>query len=222
MATGSLRQPAPPAPDGRADVERTISADPVPQRRLGLLLVVGGVIGFLAAFTLTVERITLAGNPDAALSCDINPFISCGSVMTTWQARLFGFPNPLLGIAAFTVATTLGVLLLSRTPLPRWVRLGWQVGITLGFVFVCWLISQSLYVIGALCPYCMVAWAVVIPMFWTTTVDSLDRGVLPVPEGARRLVAGLVEYRLLLTVVSYAVVVVLIGQAFWSQWVALV
>ncbi len=93
MATGSLRHRR-PAPGGGAGVERTVSADPVPQRRLGLLLVVGGVIGFIAAFTLTVERIKLAGDPNAALSCDINPFISCGSVMTTWAGALFGFPNP--------------------------------------------------------------------------------------------------------------------------------
>lgn len=199
-----------------------LSADPVPQRRLGLLLTVGGVIGFLAAFTLTVERIKLLMDPSGYTpSCDINPFISCGSVMVTWQARLFGFPNPLIGIAAFAVATTLGVLLLSGTPLPRWVRLGWQVGITLGFVFICWLVTQSLYSIHALCPWCMVAWAVVIPMFWTTTVDSLDRGIIPVPQGARRAVATLVEYRLLLTVLTDLLVVVLIAQAFWSQWVAL-
>ncbi|PRC62285.1 hypothetical protein C6A85_03910, partial [Mycobacterium sp. ITM-2017-0098] len=30
--------------------------------------------------------------------------------------------------------------------------------------FVHWLIFQSLYRIGALCPYCMVVWAVTIPL----------------------------------------------------------
>ncbi len=119
------------------------------------------------------------------------------------------------------MATTLGVLLLSRTPLPRWVRLGWQVGITLGFVFVCWLNSQSLYVIGALCPYCMVAWAASSRCSGRRRSTASTRRA-PRARGAARLVAGLVEYRLLLTVVTYAVVVLLIGQAFWSQWVALV
>ncbi|TXR55150.1 vitamin K epoxide reductase family protein [Quadrisphaera setariae] len=231
-ARSGVRPPAPRASSSSAvseddDAPRVaeghLSADPVPPRRLGLLLTVGGVIGFLAAFTLTVERIKLLLDPTGYTpSCDINPFISCGSVMVTWQARLFGFPNPLIGIAAFAVATTLGVLLLSGTPLPRWVRAGWQVGITLGFVFICWLMTQSLYSIKALCPWCMVAWAVVIPMFWTTTVDSLDRGTIPVPRGARRAVAALVEYRLLLTVLTDLLVVVLIAQAFWDQWVALV
>src|SRR3712207_6860130 len=46
-------------------------------------------------------------------------------------------------------------------------------GITLGVVFVGWLITQSLYSIHALCPYCVVVWAVVIPTFWTSLADGL-------------------------------------------------
>ncbi len=38
------------------------------------------------------------------------PDMSCGSVMTTPQASLLGFPNPLLGIAGFTVVVVTGVL----------------------------------------------------------------------------------------------------------------
>lgn len=32
-----------------------------------------------------------------------------------------------------------------------------------------WLIGQCLYVIGALCPWCVVVWAVMIPLFWYVT-----------------------------------------------------
>jgi uncharacterized membrane protein len=218
----ATRGAAAPAAAEDADLARDHLSDaPVTRRRLGLLLTTGGAVGFFAAFTLTVERFRLATQPGYTPSCDINPFISCGSVMAQPQAALFGFPNPLLGIGAFAVATTLGVLLLSGTALPRWVALGWQVGITLGMVFVSWLVGQSLFEIHALCPYCMVVWAVVIPMFWTTTVDNLDRGVLPVPAGARRAVAALVDYRLLLVVLTDAVVLVLVAAAFWSSWLAL-
>ncbi len=41
---------------------------------------------------------------------------------------------------------------------------GLAAGTLLGTVFVHWLIFQSLYRIGALCPYCMVVWAVTIPL----------------------------------------------------------
>ena len=43
-----------------------------------------------------------------------------------------------------------------------------------------WLIFQSLYVIGALCPYCMAVWAVTIPICWYVTLHNLERGHLPV------------------------------------------
>lgn len=44
-------------------------------------------------------------------------------------------------------------------------RAGLQAGVVFGAGFVHWLIGQSLYAIGALCPYCMVVWAVTMPIF---------------------------------------------------------
>jgi uncharacterized membrane protein len=225
MATKSVprQKPAPEASADEHDLDRQpleghLSDSPVTRRRLGLLLVIGGVLGFISAFTITIEKIKLLEDPSYQPSCSINPIISCGSVMASWQASLFHFPNPLIGIGAFAIAITLGALLLSGVTLPRWMSVGFQVGITLGVVFIGWLVSQSLYSIHALCPYCMVVWAMVIPMFWTTTFDNLDRGVIPVPAGARRAVATLVEYRILFTVASYALVVLLIGIQFWNYW----
>ncbi len=191
-------------------------------RSLGWLMAIGGAIGFVAAFVLTVERFLLAENPDYVPSCSLNPVLSCGSVMEQPQAALLGFPNPLLGIAAFAIATTLGVLVASGTALPRWVWLGFQVGITAGMVFVLWLMSQSLYVIGALCPYCMVVWAVVIPMFWSVTATNLERGVIPTPASARGAVTALSDYRLVAVVATFALVVALVGVRFWSYWSSLV
>ena len=200
------------------DGERHLSALPVPPRRRGLLLVVGGVLGFVAAFTLTVERIQLLLDPSYVPSCSINPVLSCGSVMVTEQARVFGFPNPLIGIAAFAVSLTLGLLLVSGTRLPRWVERGYLLGITLGMVFVGWLVAQSLYSIHALCPYCMVVWAVVVPTFWTSLAYALDRGLLPVPRVLRGPARAVVEYRLLLVVLTFAAVVAMAGVQFWSYW----
>ena len=84
--------------------------------------------------------------------------------MITPQASAFGFPNPLIGIVAFTVVVVTGVLAVAKVRLPRWYWAGLAVGTLLGVVFVHWLIFQSLYRIGALCPYCMVVWAVTIPL----------------------------------------------------------
>ncbi len=81
-------------------------------------------------------------------TCSINPVLSCGSVMITPQASVFGFPNPLIGIVSFAVVVVTGVLAVAKVALPRWYWAGLAVGSLLGTVFVHWLIFQSLYRIG--------------------------------------------------------------------------
>ena len=76
-------------------------------RRLAWGLTAGGVVGFIAAAVLLVERIRLAQDSDYVPTCSLNPVLSCGSVMETAQASLLGFPNPIIGVAA---TIPLGVL----------------------------------------------------------------------------------------------------------------
>lgn len=140
------------------------------------ILLLGGVFGLAAAFQLTLEKVAIIGDPNYIPGCDINPVLSCGSVIVTEQAEAFGFPNPIIGLVSYAVVTTMGVLLLARVELPRWIWLGLNVGALFGFGFVVWLIVQSLYVIGALCPWCMVAWAATIPVFWQVTADNAAAG----------------------------------------------
>ncbi|MDR7300464.1 vitamin K epoxide reductase family protein [Haloactinomyces albus] len=184
------------------------------------LYVVGGAIGFLASFVLSVEEYLSLLNPDYVASCSLNPIVSCGSVMESDQATLFGFPNPLIGVAAFAVVVTVGVALLTGLRAPRWFWLGMQLGTTLGVILVHWLIVQSLYEIGALCPYCMVVWVVTIAIFAYTTLHNLEQGHLPA-GGARPAVLGLIRFHTLVVVLWYLVIVALILQAFWSYWTTL-
>ncbi|GKQ36028.1 vitamin K epoxide reductase family protein [Streptomyces sp. A012304] len=200
----------------------TQGAVAVGQRMLALVLAVGGAVGFLAAFTLTVEKIALLKDPSHSPSCSINPVLSCGSVMTTAQAEVFGFPNRLLGIAGFAVVTAVGVVLLTGAVLPRWFWWGLEAGVMFGVVFVHWLIFQSLYRIDALCPYCMVVWTVTIPVFWYTTVHTLSRGHLPVPDRVRRAAASVAGYHGVVLTCWYLVIAVLILQRFWLYWTTLV
>ncbi|MEU0042808.1 vitamin K epoxide reductase family protein [Streptomyces werraensis] len=185
------------------------------------MLTVGGAIGLLAAFTLAVEKIALLKDPSYSPSCSINPVLSCESVTTTAQAEVFGFPNPLLGIAAFAVVTTIGVVLLTGAVLPRWFWWGLQAWVVFGVVFVHWLIFQSLYRIGALCPYCMVVWTVMIPVFWYTTLHALTRGLLPVPARLRGAVQGVAGYHGVALTAWYLLIAVLILERFWLYWASL-
>ena len=127
-------------------------------------VLIAGVTGLIASATLTVEKIEILVNPSYVPSCNLNPIVSCGSVMTTPQASALGFPNSLIGIGAFTVVTVTGVLAVTKVWLPRWYWVGITVGTLLGAAFVHWLIFQSLYRIGALCPYCMVVWVATISL----------------------------------------------------------
>lgn len=115
----------------------------------------GALVGLVAAFVLSVDAVELAANPDAALACDINAVISCGTVGTSWQASLFGFPNAFLGLIAESVVITVAVAGLAGVRFPRWFMTAAQTVYLLGFVFAYWLLWQSMFVIGALCPWCL-------------------------------------------------------------------
>ena len=190
-----------------------------PGRGLGWLLTVGGAIGFVAAFVLMVEKIQILIDPSYVPSCSINPVLSCGSIMVTDQASAFGFPNPLIGVAGFPIVIATGVLVLARVALPRWWWAGLQAGAGLALVFMGWLAFQSLYRIGALCPYCMVVWAVVIAIFWALLASNVDRGVIGRGGAVSQAVS---DYAVLFATLTYLVVIVAIGLRFSDYWLSLV
>jgi uncharacterized membrane protein len=176
-------------------------------------ILIAGVVGLVAAATLTIEKIELLIDPSYTPSCSLNPVLSCGSVMVTPQAALFGFPNPLIGIAAFTVVTVTGVLAVADVRLPRWYWSGLTVGTLLGAVFVHWLIFQSLYRIGALCPYCMVVWAVTIPLLVVAASVALRR---PLADSA--VARAVHQWRWSLTALWFTALILLILVRFWDYW----
>nr|WP_246173144.1 vitamin K epoxide reductase family protein [Arthrobacter gandavensis] len=147
------------------------------------MLLITGVVGWLASAVLVLERLRVYADANYITSCDINPWVSCGTVFQTWQASIFGFPNPLIGIVAFAVIITTAVALLAGASFKRWYWMGLQAGVTLGMVFVVWLWSQALFDIYVLCIYCIVVWTAMIPMFVFTTIRNMARGVLPAPAG---------------------------------------
>jgi uncharacterized membrane protein len=202
-------------------VDELADVDEPQERPLAIGLLVGGLIGFVASAVLLIERIRLAEDSGYVPTCSINPVLSCGNVMESAQAALLGFPNPIIGVAAFPVVITTAVALLAGARLARWYWLGLQAGVTVAFAFICWLVFQSLYRIGALCPYCMVVWTVVIPLFWYVTARNAAAGVLGNdPDG--RLAEGLRDWRAPLAFGTYVVVVLLILERFWSYWSSLI
>jgi uncharacterized membrane protein len=179
-------------------------------------VLIAGVLGLASALTLTVEKIEILINPDYVPSCSINPVLSCGSVMVTPQASAFGFPNPLIGIVSFTVVLVTAVLALAKVRLPRWYWAGLATGSLLGVAFIHWLIFQSLYRIGALCPYCMVVWAVAIPLLVVVASIALQ------PRLEHGVAGVLHRWRWSLVTLWFAALILMILARFWDYWSTLI
>jgi uncharacterized membrane protein len=179
-------------------------------------VLIAGVLGLTAAITLTIEKIELLIDSNYVPSCSINPVLSCGSVMVTPQASAFGFPNPLLGVVGFSVVVVTGVLAVAKVALPRWYWAGLAAGTLLGAVFIHWLIDQSLYHIGALCPYCMVVWAVTIPLFVVVASVALQ------PLAGNKVARVVYQWRWSLVTLWFVAVFLMILVRFWNYWSTLI
>ena len=128
------------------------------RRFSGAFMLFGAVCGFIASFLLTIDKIKILKDAQFNPSCNINEVLNCKSVMLSKQAEVFGFPNSLIGIGAFAIFVAVAIAMLGRVNFPKWFIDIALSGTILGVIFSHWLAYQTTFVIGALCPYCMVAW----------------------------------------------------------------
>ncbi|MBO0885506.1 MAG: vitamin K epoxide reductase family protein [Mycobacterium sp.] len=207
-------QPVPPVDDS---APRPAPAAPVSLARAWWVLI-AGVMGLIASMTLTIEKVDILTSSSYTPSCNVNPIVSCGSVMTTPQASVLGFPNPLIGIAAFTVVVVTGVLAVTKVQLPRWYWVGLAAASLAGAAFVHWLIFQSLYRIGALCPYCIVVWVATISLL-VVFASIAFRPVADRPEGhSSAVVRELYHWRWSIVALWFTAVALMILTRFWGYW----
>lgn len=186
-------------------------------KALYIMLILSGIVGAISSFILIMEKLAILKDPGHKTSCDLSPFISCGSVMASWQSSLLGFPNPFLGVVAFTVVLLTAFLLSLKVTLPKtyWVSL--YAGTTVGFAFIVWLWSQSLYSIGALCLYCIAVWSVMIPLWLLMTRHVSNLGYLG-SFAKTKLGPFLNEWWWVLLIALYLGVIVSIFFRFQFYW----
>ena len=168
-------------------------------------MLIGSVIGLIASFVLAVDALTLAANPDAQFSCDINAKISCGTVGSSWQASLLGFPNAYLGLVSEPVVITLAIAALGGVLFPRWFMLTAQAFYAVGFAFAYWLFFQSYFVIGALCPWCLTITVTTTVVFFSITRINILDGNLRfglATERIQSLVKGWVDVYLMIVILA--------------------
>lgn len=133
------------------------------------ILAVLAFIGFFASFTLTLEKIEIIKNPNHQLSCSINPLLSCGPIITSPEASAFKFPNPIIGLFAFSTLFAVAMGMLAGSSVKKEAKLYWRffiAGHLFGLGFIIWLMSEAFYDLKALCIYCMIAWAVTLGLNW--------------------------------------------------------
>lgn len=209
-----------PAPVDAVQAEPAPTGMPV-ARSAAWFVLIAGVIGLLSSATLMVDKIEMLKNPKYVPSCNLNPILACGSVINTPQASVFGPPNPLFGVIAFGVVVVTGVLAVTKVLLPRWYWMGLTIGTGLGVVFVHWLKYETLYAIGALCPWCMVVWAMTIPLFVVAASIAL-RPLASNPVAPNPILRGLYQWRWPLVVLWFVSVFLEILVRFWDYWSTLI
>lgn len=125
-----------------------------------LMMLLSSVAALVVSLALSAETLQLARHPSAKLGCDVNAVVSCSAVANSWQAEFihfgsFSFPNAFFGIAAESVFVTLAVLGLAKVKLPRWFAICTWWGGLAAALYAYWLFTQSMFVINALCPWCL-------------------------------------------------------------------
>lgn len=184
-------------------------------RWIFLSMLVGAIGSLVASFVLSVEAIDLAKDPNAVLSCSINIILNCAKVGIHPSAHLFGFPNSFLGLIAEPVVITVAIAGLAGVKFPRAFMATAQVFYTLGMIFAFWLFSQSYFVIGALCPWCLLVTATTTFVWFAITRYNIRENNLYLPRNMQRTLTRVIEKnydKVALFVVIVAIVVAIVGK----------
>jgi uncharacterized membrane protein len=140
------------------------------------------LVGILIALYLTLYKIGIIGN----LSCTIG---SCETVNTSRWATLLGVPVAAWGLAAYVALFALSLVGTSDryagSPAISWLLVGiagWSV------LFSAWLTYLELFVIHAICIWCVTSAVLLVAIFGVSLLDlrgvkgSGDRGIIGRPR----------------------------------------
>ncbi|MBM6698896.1 vitamin K epoxide reductase family protein [Bifidobacterium pullorum subsp. saeculare] len=160
-----------------------------------LVMLLASAAALVASLVLSADTLQLARHPESKLGCDINATLSCSAVAESWQAEIIkigglSYPNAFLGIAAESVFVTVAVIGMAKVAVPRWFAACTWLGGLAALAYAYWLTSQSLFVIEALCPWCLVLMASTTIQFMALSHATVTVQALPSGRGA----AGLRTY----------------------------
>jgi len=127
---------------------------------------------------LAVEAVELAGNPFARLSCSINTVVNCATVAVHPSSALWGFPNAFLGLLAEPVVITVAIAWHRRRQVSAQVHVRGAGVLHAGVHLRYYLLWTSTFVIGALCPWCLLVTLSTTFVFFSMTRYNIGEGNL--------------------------------------------
>ncbi|MCA9327540.1 vitamin K epoxide reductase family protein [Candidatus Saccharibacteria bacterium] len=193
------------------------------EKHVPTILIGSGLVGVFASLMLSIEEIEHLKHPAAKLGCDLNPIVGCGSIIDAWQGHaLLGVPNQLWGLAIFAAVTTIGFTILAGATMKRWFWVSLQAGMTVGMLFVLWFMSQSLFVLKHLCPYCMLTWAAMLPAFWYITLYAIRAEHLKLHGNLAKINHFAQKHHADILASAYLLIFVAIVWRFWYYWQTLI
>ena len=122
-----------------------------------LIMLIASAVALFASLVLSAETLQLARHPNQTLGCDINGVLSCSTVAQSCQVRV-----------------------------PRWFAACTWFGGLAALAYAYWLFSQSMFVINALCPWCMaLMFSTTIQFMALSHATVVVQGLPPKAEGLR-------------------------------------
>ena len=139
------------------------------------------LVGLAVSVYLTFEHFSSS----SSLVCPESATVNCVKVTTSSYSKLLGMPVAVLGLLFFIGLTPLCLPVAWRaaSPWPNRLRLG---GLTVGVVFVVYLVWAELFPIGAICLWCTAVHVVTVLLFAVVVLDAALRPIEE-PELASKL-----------------------------------
>lgn len=182
----------------------TFSAHTLRNRLYPVFTLLFAAIGWFASWELATEYVKKLKNPEYVTNCEFSLIVTCSPNMESWQGSVFGFSNTFLGLTMFVAPIALAVALFAGARFRPWFWWLYLAGLTFGFGFIFWLSWQSVFVIGTLCPWCMVVWAVMILLFWTGIAYTTKNQLLGV--NTKKIGQFFSNWSWVLIILSYALI----------------
>ncbi len=189
---------------------------------LPIIMIAAGIIGMIASFALTYDKLQVLQNPDYQPSCNINPILSCGSIMSSEQSNLLGVPNTIFGLIAFSMLVTFGAILAGGAKVKKQLWQAAQIAATGGVIFMHYLFFQGVYRLNAICIWCFTVWMVTIPVFWYITVYNLENKNITLFGKLSPVRNFILKNHGNILAAWYLTIFIILLQRFWYFWSSLV